>query len=106
MKRILPPNKTRAASTADYGAECICRRDKVYVTNSITAAKMFAAMHPSGKGCVYVVNPIGVVEPDPDFIETEGDGIKSYQCDEAEVLSVIKMRPLQIQLIQQAVMCI
>ncbi len=82
LKMILPPSITGVASCADYGASAVCRRDRVYITTKYEAALMFAAMHPSGEGMVYVVEPIAPLEPDPDC---DAPGL-SYACRKAKVV--------------------
>ena len=98
--RISPPVRTGAASTASYGAEGVCRRDRVYLTTDIEAAKIYAAMSPDGKGCVYEVRPVGEIEPDPDC---KVPGL-SYQAKEAIVVSRTKLRPATIKAIRQVMM--
>mgnify|MGYP000969841036 CR=1 FL=1 len=97
LREILPSAVTGQPSTADYGAEGVCRRDRVYVVNSLAAAQMFASLHPSGKGVVYAVEPIGDLEPDPDF-DSGGYEIQSYQCPKAKVLRKIRLTHKQRQL--------
>lgn len=92
LRQVLPPAATGAPTTADYGAEGICRRDKVYVVTSYHAASLYAAMHPSGRGVIYEVQPIGVLEDDPDFDNTNAIGVRSYQCDGARVLKKHRMK--------------
>jgi hypothetical protein len=72
---ILPPSRTGAASTADYGNGA-CRRDRVYATIDLDAARFYAAMYvgakPGGRivkglGSVYEVLPLdGALEHDED----------------------------------------
>lgn len=85
--RILPPATTGAVSAADYGAGAACRRDRVYVTTSELAAKMYAAMHPSGRGKVYEVEPVGELVADADCDEP---GL-SWEVEHAIVLKVFSM---------------
>lgn len=84
---VLPSAETGAVSTADYGAGAVCRRDRVYVSCDRAVAITFAAFHFSGKGRVYVVEPIGELEADPDC-KTPG---YSFQCVAARVLQVIEV---------------
>jgi hypothetical protein len=56
---ILPSSETGAHTTADYGAEKVCRRDCVYVTNNRVAAEMFGSMAPAAKVSIYLVQPYG-----------------------------------------------
>ena len=65
LREVLPSSITGVPSTASYGAEGICRRDRVYVTTDLSAAIMFAAGNPFGAQAVYQVEPEGL-EPDPD----------------------------------------
>lgn len=82
---ILPPCKTGYPCASDYGAEHVHRRDRVYITTEELAAKMYAAMHPSRRGWVYEVLPVGELEPDPDCNEP---GL-SYACESAVILRAI-----------------
>lgn len=63
---LLPPSITGAPSCALFGADHVCRRDRVYVTTVMEAAFIFAAGSPCGRGDVYLVEPIGPLVPDPD----------------------------------------
>lgn len=83
---ILPPTATGAKSLADYGAEGVCRRDRVYITTIYEAAVMFAAGIKDGM--VYECVPSGILEPDPDCIDP---GV-SFQCEKAMVIRCIKPR--------------
>jgi hypothetical protein len=84
---ILPPTETGMPSAADYGAASVCRRDRVYITSSEAAARLFASLHWSGRGCVYEVEPLGEQRPDPDC-DTPG---LSLECPRARV---VRRRPL------------
>jgi hypothetical protein len=84
---VLPPAITGAASTASFGADRVCRRDRVYVTTEMSAAVLFAAGHPSTRGVVYEVEPIGQLEHDPDCMLYG----MSFQCEKARVLRVIQL---------------
>ncbi len=84
---ILPPAETGAPTTADYGAEGVCRRDRVYVTSEKTAAQMFAAMAPADRVSVYMVEPVGELEHDPD---TDAPGL-SFQAPKARILREFRM---------------
>jgi hypothetical protein len=87
---ILPPEITRAPSCSEYGAAHVHRRDRVYLCTYPEGALIFAAMHPSGKGQVYQVVPIGEVEPDPDWKGPEGG---SVQVPRARVVRVFHVTP-------------
>jgi lysyl-tRNA synthetase, class I len=54
---ILPPSETGRASASDFGAEIVHRKDRVYVTTSLTDAQLFAS--GSLKPVVYEVEPEG-----------------------------------------------
>jgi hypothetical protein len=82
---ILPPSKTGARSNADYGAEGVCRRDRVYLTSRMDAALIFGSMAPSNKGAVYEVHPMGTIEYDPDCT----DPTISFQTERALIISVL-----------------
>lgn len=70
---ILPPERTKVPTTADYGADGVCRRDRVYLTTDPQAASIYAAGAPSERpGWVYEVEPFGEVEPDTDWHGDEG----------------------------------
>lgn len=90
---ILPPSKTGAASTAQFGAADICRTDRVYVTTNFAAAYTFACLHWSGRGKVYEVAPIGPLEQDPDATY---DGY-SFQCEAARVVRVRRVKGKDIR---------
>lgn len=64
---ILPPCKTDADSSANWvppGTPNPIRTDRVYITTDEGAARTWAALR--GVGDVYVVIPLGELEPDPD----------------------------------------
>lgn len=86
---ILPSEETGAPTTADYGAEKVCRRDRIYLVSLRLAAEMFAAMAPRKKVSVYLVEPIGDVEPD---IDCEMPGL-SFQAARARILKEFPMQP-------------
>ena len=87
-QHILPPCTTGVRSTALYGASMVCDPSQVYVTTDVQAAMLFAAGHPSGRGSVYLVKPVGELIPDPDCTT---DGL-SYSCDKAEVVKRIRVK--------------
>lgn len=89
LKKILPPSITGAKSCSLYG-DVFCRVDRVYVTTDFQQAAIFAAMHPSNKGCVYIVNPQGDLRPDPDYLGPDGE---SMECESADVIDIIPLDP-------------
>ena len=83
---ILPPSKTGTRNTlASYGtvASGLARLDRVYVTNERIAAVMYASGLP-GLGCVYEVEPVGDLTPDPDCNKP---GL-SWECERALIVGV------------------
>ena len=88
IKRVLPPNKTKEPTTASFGAEGVCRRDKVYVTSDINEAMLFASCHYSGKGHVYEVLPQGEIQNDPDYF---GEA-ECLECDSAKVIKRVNVK--------------
>jgi rifampin ADP-ribosylating transferase len=65
---ILPPSKTGVATTGEYGAGAIHRADRVYLTTELEQARIFAiCAPPKGRGDIYECEPIGDLEPDPDY---------------------------------------
>lgn len=82
LREILPSKDTGALSLALYGSGGVCRRDRVHLTNNLRMAWLYAQAHG---GIVYEVEPIGVIEDDPDFTP-EGDGIRSVACERARIV--------------------
>lgn len=95
---LLPPCITKVKGLADYGADGVCRRDRVYVTTDQRAALMYAAGHH--KGVIYRVKPLGPLEDDPDCLLP---GL-SYQCERAAVLGIIKPSREDIEMARLALM--
>jgi rifampin ADP-ribosylating transferase len=85
---VLPPSVTGAVSTASYGAASVCRRDRVYITSQFDNAVDAAAVHPSGRGRVYEVKPLGEITPDPDALLMPGQEPWSWECPKAVVVAV------------------
>ncbi|RVL05139.1 hypothetical protein CN151_10880 [Sinorhizobium meliloti] len=94
---VLPPAKTRAPSTARFGAASVCNTNKVYLCTDMDGALVYACMHFSGRGKVYEVEPIGDLTLDPD---AKVAGI-SFECDKARVLRVIRVPGKTIKLVQR-----
>jgi hypothetical protein len=82
---VLPPDRTGAPTVADFGADGVCRRDRIYISNHPAVAVLYASMHPSGRGRVYEVLPAGPLEPDPDW---SGEPGLSLETTEARVFAV------------------
>lgn len=85
---ILPPTETGAKSLSDVtGAppellervHRVHRRDRVYLALNVEDAKLFAAFDTGGcchrGGDVYRVDPVGDIEPDPDWLGPPGGSI-------------------------------
>jgi Rifampin ADP-ribosyl transferase len=91
---LLPPVRTGAPTTADFGAAGACRRDRVYVTTDLEAARLFAIMAPpKGNGNVYEVEPLGDLEVDPDYLGDEG---RSYAVPMARIIRVVERRVTEL----------
>lgn len=87
---ILPPDITKAPSCSEYGAAGIHRKDRVYLCTVMEGALIYAALHPSGDGCVYQCEPVGDIEPDPDWHGEEGVSVQSPKARIVKVLKVDK----------------
>ena len=88
---LLPPTRTGIAAAVDFLPDGQIesghvRRDRVFITTSMTVAELFARMHPSGRGAIYEVTPFGNVEPDPDY---DGEDT-SFQVEKAMIRRVVK----------------
>lgn len=101
LKKILPPNKTGVGSCASYGAERVCSRDKVYLTKDVNEAMIFAAMHPSNRGAVYLVKPLGDMSDDPDYTGPAGQCV---EVDAAEVLKIVPIKRKTLFKVRKAIM--
>lgn len=91
---VLPAIVTSAPSCSSYGGAGIHRRDRVYVTTDPHTALMYACGQPKS-GSVYVVEPIGHLEPDPDWLGEPGG---SMQCERA---AIVKERPVTGKLMKR-----
>jgi hypothetical protein len=95
---ILPPAITGARCSSDYGAAHVHRRDRVYVVTAAEGALIFAALHQSMRGAVYEVEPLGLLEPDPDYAAAHGlDSVESFQCERARILRVVRYPPTVLE---------
>jgi hypothetical protein len=90
---ILPPSITGTASSASFGAEGVCKRDRVYVTTSLAAAVGFASLcPPDGNGAVYEVRPADLsADPDCDM-----PGL-SFEASSAQVLRRVPVSGKQLK---------
>lgn len=86
---ILPPARTGVKTTADYGAGHVCRRDRVYLTTDLDAARFFALMAEPGGGDVYLVEAVGELEPDPDYLAADEAAL---QAPMARIVRVVERR--------------
>jgi hypothetical protein len=84
---VLPPKETGAPSLSRFGMRDILREDQVYITTDETAARVFAALHHTGRGRAYEVEPIGPIAHDED---ATGVGY-SFRCPRARVVRVIQL---------------
>lgn len=80
---ILPPARTGALSLAEYAP--VTRRDRVYLTADTLVAHMYALM--VGRGDVYEVEPLGEIEPDPDYRGSADT--PSFQTPMARIVRVV-----------------
>jgi hypothetical protein len=95
---VLPPDVTKAPSTARFGGRGVCDTSKVYVVTDPHQAMIYAGMHQSGRGRFYEVQPVGKLLPDPDCLVP---GV-SFSCDKARVVRIIKLKGKTIKTIQKA----
>ena len=77
---ILPPSET--------GVTCMAhahhRKDRAYITPDIVDANFYASDPDHDHPVVYVVKPIGEIEPDPDCNRPGG----SFTCEKAEIIAI------------------
>lgn len=89
---IRPPSETGAATQADYGNP-VCDRGRVYLTTDLRVAALMAGtyrMRGEQRGDVYEVEPVGDLEPDPDY---HGDDERlSVSAERAQILRVVPLR--------------
>jgi hypothetical protein len=93
---ILSPSVTKSKPTVGRVASADVKRkhrdDRVFITPDAKFALFFAAMHPSGEGVVYQVEPMGDLEVDPhwELINSEGTGYReTKQCE--SVVATVKV---------------
>lgn len=94
---VLPPRETGAKQLHEWLGVSIdelnARVDhaplvdpcKVYITNAREAALCYAVTHkPCGR--LYLVEPVGELEDDPDFTCEDDDTIRSVRCARARII--------------------
>lgn len=101
--RILPPSMTGVPSCSEFGAAGIHRRDRVYLAADYQAALVFAALHPSGRGCIYEVTPDAELEPDPDW---RGEPGQSVQTTSATIVKVHRVYPSIANRVRQLMLAV
>lgn len=89
---VLPPSVTGSKIT-QHQFNAVCRPDRVYVTTSDQAALIFGATHPSMKGCVYEVEPVGELFEDADAIADAEGAYISFECERARIVRVRRIYP-------------
>jgi hypothetical protein len=104
---VLPPRVTGAPSLGAYMPEVARRQrianpyraDRVFVVTSEAEARLYAGAYPGG-GALYIVEPQGDLEPDPDCTEP---GL-SWMAPAARVVKCLRrgLRMTQAQLEQIA----
>jgi len=95
---ILPPKETGADCLTtqlgpEAGHEAGHDRDRVYVVNERHAAVLYGAVQTGG--WVYLVEPAGHLEDDPDFT-SNGSGLRSASCGRAQILRREKVSSIEI----------
>lgn len=85
---LRPPTQTGVKAASDYMPDpreaAHVRRDRVYITSDLHAARFFAAARD---GDVYVVLPSSPVEDDPDYLT---EPCRSWMCPSAVVVGVVE----------------
>jgi rifampin ADP-ribosylating transferase len=87
---IRPADEAKTWSSTD-------RSQRVFITDNILFAIMYAAMHPSRKGIVYEVEPIGEVMP-----EKEPGRFAEFTCDCAKILKKAEVPEVAIETARRA----
>lgn len=91
---LLPPDETGNETSLSRYVKAIDpekgRTDRVFVTTSIKAARLYAAQLPHG--AVYKVEPVGEIEEDPDYTPDEGEAQISFMCEKARIIKVVDPR--------------
>lgn len=89
---LLPPARTGARSSAEFGAAGTCRRDRVYLHVDPMHSRMWALLCPAGPGSLYKAEPLGALEIDPDFL-----GSGSYCAPAARVIEIVEAEVVEWQ---------
>lgn len=100
---VLPASYTghpRAIDFVDDPQKDLVRRDRVYLTTDAAGASIYAAFYPKPPGWLYVVDPIGELEPDPDCTQP---GL-SFQTTKARVLEGRPLTEPEIDLIRRTIL--
>lgn len=97
LRKILPVSVTGAKGQAHYGNH-LAKPHKVYLTTDPKCAALFACGYP--KGSIYIVRPVGELVEDPDCVQK---GL-SFECEKADVVKEIRLKPSMARFIRQAVM--
>ena len=87
---LLPPSMTsfQREHAARVRSGSVGRADRVYITTSLESAAMYAALYPRRSGgSVYRVEPIGLLEDDPDCDEP---GL-SFACARARIIERVRI---------------
>lgn len=95
---VLPPSVTGSKLGQSTFGNHLTDSTKVYVTNDLVAAYVYAAFIPDGD--VYEVEPVGELEEDPDC-NTPG---MSYACVRARITKRNRLSENQRQGIRQKMM--
>lgn len=93
LVEIKPPVETGARCASDYGAAHVHDRRKVYLTRSFEDALVFACMAPAKAVSVYLVEPVGSIEPDPDCLVNG----HSVCCERAKVIAERRVSRAQLR---------
>lgn len=96
LTEILPPTLSGATSAKQHAAESgldmrHVREDRVFICDDAGAAALFASS--TATPTIYLVEPSGDLEPDPDCHEPE----TSWQCASAKVLASRRLTLAEIR---------
>jgi hypothetical protein len=91
---------TRDAFTTKTAVDDVYDPTKVYIVNDRQAALMFAAVWPTP--WLYMVEPDGPLEADPDFIGNPADPLTAMRCPRARILRRLKPSNADVDLARAA----